>query len=194
MSIFNRFTWWLGKFNDGVEWIAVNMSWIMLFGIVVLNIVQVYYRYVLNNALSWTEEASLWMLVWITFLILPVAYRQGLNISMMYFRNLLKGNRFEYVLRCVFHLIVLLIAVVCLDQAWSMYQGGHRLQQPALEISKAWVYIIMPPAWVMLMLTVTEKFTDDVRGIFDPEKAHELLVQKAKAKSGKAKESGEEAP
>lgn len=158
----------LFRVNDLAEWLAVNLAWIMLFAITLLNIVQVFYRYVLNDALSWTEEASLWMMVWITFAILPVAYRKGLNISMMLFRDMLKQNRFEYILRCVYHVIVLAIAVVCIDQAWGMFKGGQRLEMPALEISKAWVYAVMPPAWILLILAVIEGVVKDIQGVFDP--------------------------
>lgn len=174
MTALKQLTGLLEKVNDLVEKVAVNLAWIMLLAITALNIVQVFYRYVLNDALSWTEEASLWMMVWISFVILPVAYRKGLNISMMLFRNMLGRNRVEYVIRCVLHLIVILIALVCLDQAWQMYRGGHRLELPALEVSKAWVYMIMPPAWVLLTLTVVESFIKDARGIFNPSAAREL--------------------
>ncbi len=168
MATFNKAISAIGKVNDLVEWAAVNLTWVLLFAITMLNIVQVFYRYVLNNALSWTEEASLWMMVWITFCILPVAYRKGLNISMMLFRDMFKRNRVEYIVRCVFHIIVLLIAGVCLHLAWEMYKGGHRLELPALEISKAWVYIIMPPAWGLLILTVIEGFMNDFMGVLNP--------------------------
>ncbi|MDJ0781879.1 MAG: TRAP transporter small permease [Desulfosarcinaceae bacterium] len=173
MTALNRILDLLAKINDGVEKLAVNFAWVMLFAITTLNIVQVFYRYVLNNALSWTEEASLWMMVWISFLILPVAYRKGLNISMMLFRNMLKRNRVEYIIRCLLHLIVMLIALVCLHQAWQMYRGGHRLELPALEVSKAWVYIVMPPAWVLLTLAVIEGLVIDAMGIFNPATARD---------------------
>jgi len=172
MAIYNKLISILGKINSVVEWVAINLSWIMLFIITILNIVQVFYRYVLNDALSWAEEASLWMLVWMTFAMLPVAYRKGQNISMMFFRDLLKRNRFEYILRCVFHIIVLIIAIVCLDQSWAMYKGGDRLELPALEISKAYVYMVMPPAWIMLALVVVESFFKDASGIFNQQAAN----------------------
>ena len=121
----------LGKINILIEKIAITMAWIMLFAITMLNIIQVFYRYVLNNALSWSEEASLWMMVWITFVILPVAYRKGLNISMMFFRDMLKKNRIEFIVHCLFHLIVIVIALVCLNQAWIMFKGGSRIELPA---------------------------------------------------------------
>ena len=164
----------LGMVNNLVEKIAVTLAWIMLLAITLLNIVQVFYRYVLNNALSWSEEASLWMMVWITFIILPLAYRKGLNISMMFFRDKLDRNRFEFVIRCFFHLIVIVIAVVCFDQAWEMFKSGRRIELPALEISKAWVYAIMPPAWLLLILAAVEGIVKDSSGIFDPKSARQL--------------------
>ena len=174
MAAPNKLMYSLGKVNSLIELLCTNLAWVLLFGITLLNIVQVFYRYVLNDALSWTEEASLWMMVWITFAILPVAYRRGLNISMMLFRGMLKRNRFEYSIRCVYHVIVLVIALVCLDQAWVMYKDGFRLEQPALEVSKAWIYIVMPPAWILLMLAVVEGFLKDASGVMDPEAARKL--------------------
>ncbi len=161
----------LDRVNDGVEKVAVNMAWVMLLSITLLNIIQVFYRYVLNNALSWSEEASLWMMVWITFVIMPVAYHKGLNISMMFFRDMLKKSRLEYIIRCLFHVIVIVIAVICFDQAWQMYKGGSRIELPALEISKAWVYAVMPPAWLFLILAALGGMIRDLIGILDPEAA-----------------------
>lgn len=161
----------LDRINNLAEKFAVNLAWVMLLAITILNIVQVFYRYVLNNALSWSEEASLWMMVWITFVIMPVAYHKGLNISMMFFRDMLKKSRAEYIIRCFFHLVVILIAVVCFDQAWQMYQGGARIELPALEISKAWVYAIMPPAWIFLILAALGAMLKDLLGVIHPEAA-----------------------
>ena len=168
MTVLSTMTAMLHRVNGWVEKIAVNLAWVLLFIITLLNIVQVFYRYVLNNALSWTEEASLWMMVWITFIILPVAYHKSLNISMMFFRDMLKRNRAEYLIRCFFHVVVIVIAIVCMGQAWLLYKGGYRLEMPALEISKAWVYVIMPPAWFLLISTAIEKLLVDLRGVFDP--------------------------
>lgn len=180
----------LDKLNGWVEKVAVNMSWAMLLAITLLNIAQVFYRYVLNDALSWSEEVSLWMMVWITFLILPVAYHRGLNISMMFFRDRLNKSRFEYIIRCFFHAIIIVIAVVCFDQAWQMYKGGFRIELPALEITKAWVYAIMPPAWLLLIIAAVGQFLRDLIGIISPETAQateaaaEARIEEAAAAGG----------
>lgn len=177
----------LDKINGGVEKVAVNMAWVMLLAITLLNIIQVFYRYVLNNALSWSEEASLWMMVWITFVILPVAYHKGLNISMMLFRDMLKKNRVEYIIRCLFHCIVISIALVCFYQAWNMFKGGFRIELPALEVTKAWVYAIMPPAWVLLILAALGGIAKDFLGIIDPEAARASEQQEIEEIEGGAR-------
>jgi TRAP-type C4-dicarboxylate transport system permease small subunit len=158
----------LGKVNDLVDKIAANLAWMMLLAITLLNIAQVFYRYVLNNALSWSEEASLWMMVWITFIILPLAYRRGLNISMMFFRDKLGRNRIEFLIRCLFHLIVIVVSVVCFYYAVEMCKSGSRIELPALEVSKVWVYAVMPPAWILLILAAVEGIFIDFPGIIDP--------------------------
>ena len=56
MAVLNTMTAMLSKVNNWVERFAVNLAWVLLFIITLLNIVQVFYRYVLNDSLFWSEE------------------------------------------------------------------------------------------------------------------------------------------
>ena len=42
---------------------------------------QVFMRYVLNDPPTWSEEMSRFMMVWMTFLVAPIAYRRGMNVA-----------------------------------------------------------------------------------------------------------------
>ncbi|MFN3576683.1 MAG: TRAP transporter small permease, partial [Tabrizicola sp.] len=44
---------------------------------VVAILMQVVFRYVLNNALPWPEEASRFLMLWSTALMAPTAFRRG---------------------------------------------------------------------------------------------------------------------
>lgn len=44
---------------------------------VICILVQVFFRYALNNALPWPEEAARFLMLWMTGLIAPMAYRRG---------------------------------------------------------------------------------------------------------------------
>lgn len=54
--------------------------WISVFAIammVVAILIQVFFRYVLNNALPWPDEAARFCMLWMTGLMAPVAFRAG---------------------------------------------------------------------------------------------------------------------
>ncbi len=60
----------LGRLGYGFTVLAMGL---MVFVI----ILQVFCRYVLNNALPWPDEAARFFMLWMTGLIAPVAYRRG---------------------------------------------------------------------------------------------------------------------
>lgn len=60
----------LGRLGYGFTVVAMAL---MVFVI----ILQVFFRYVLNNALPWPDEAARFFMLWMTGLIAPVAYRRG---------------------------------------------------------------------------------------------------------------------
>ena len=48
---------------------------------VIVILLQVFFRYVLNNALPWPDEAARFLMLWMTGLIAPSAYRWGGFVS-----------------------------------------------------------------------------------------------------------------
>ena len=67
----------LKRFNDSTIWLCnqVEIALIALMMIVIL--IQVFFRYVLNNSLVWPEETARFLMVWMTFIAAPIAYRMG---------------------------------------------------------------------------------------------------------------------
>lgn len=67
----------LQMLNDALgfagRWIAVAA----LAAMVAVILLQVFFRYVLNNALPWPDEAARFFMLWMTGMVAPVAYRRG---------------------------------------------------------------------------------------------------------------------
>lgn len=68
-----------------VGWYSRSMMFLgctMLVGIVLIMGCQVYFRYVLNDSLIWAEEMCRYLLIWMTFLFMGLAYERGEMISL----------------------------------------------------------------------------------------------------------------
>ena len=63
--------------NDNVlkvgRWISIVAIGLMVLAI----LIQVFFRYVLNSALPWPDDAARFMMLWLTGFMAPLAYRQG---------------------------------------------------------------------------------------------------------------------
>lgn len=63
--------------NDTILQIGRWVSIVAIALMVLAILVQVFFRYVLNNALPWPDEAARFMMLWMTGLMAPMAYRRG---------------------------------------------------------------------------------------------------------------------
>ena len=77
LSVFNI----LEKINTFFLRIGRQFAWIAIFLMVIVILVQVFFRYVLNNALPWPDEVARFLMLWMTGLIAPSAYRWGGFVS-----------------------------------------------------------------------------------------------------------------
>lgn len=63
--------------NDVVLKIGRGFAIVAIALMVLAILIQVFYRYVLNNALPWPDEAARFMMLWMTGLIAPTGFRRG---------------------------------------------------------------------------------------------------------------------
>ena len=99
----------LGKLNYGVANLAKNLAGALLAVMLALILAQVFFRYVLNDSLAWTEELAKFAMVWVACLVAPWAYRAHLNVSIQMFADALPD-----VLRRITELLItLLVLVIC---------------------------------------------------------------------------------
>lgn len=127
--------------------------------IVAITLVSVWYRYVLNSPLSWTEQVCGIVFVWITFLGAAVLYRRVLHIAVDMVVVALPAPA-RWVIGWVNEALVLLLAAMML---W--FGGSHALDNVdqtygALEISPSTFYFAAPVCAVLLILYWVEKLVD----------------------------------
>lgn len=65
-------------YSKALDWIQTVFKWAMIvsmFTFTVVIIVSVFYRYVLENSLTWSEQVARFLFVWVIMMGVPVIYR-----------------------------------------------------------------------------------------------------------------------
>ncbi len=77
MALLKGLLWPFQTWNDYVLRIGQMISLVAIALMVLAILIQVFFRYVLNNALPWPDEAARFMMMWMMGFMAPLAYRQG---------------------------------------------------------------------------------------------------------------------
>lgn len=123
---------------------------------VVIILLQVFFRYVLNNALPWPEEAARFLMLWMTGLMAPTAFRRGGFVSIeMLVRFLPKGP--AAILSIFLLSLSLVILLKGIGIGWSEVTGlGGRFTTDSLNVLSpdftTWHKV--PRSWMMASLVV----------------------------------------
>ncbi|KAB7623678.1 TRAP transporter small permease [Alkalilimnicola sp. S0819] len=114
---------------------------------------QIFARYVLGDSLSWSEELSRFLLVWITFLFAGISFARGEMIAVEMFTA-----RLPRVLQAVFMALGGLATVTLFALlTWYGYDYAewNRVQtSSALQVSMYYVYLAVPVGSALLVLHV----------------------------------------
>ncbi len=143
--------------NDIVLPIGQKISIVAIALMVVAILIQVFFRYVLNSALPWPDEAARFMMLWLTGLMAPVAFRQGGFVAIDMVVQAMPAKVGEIVT-----LLLLFISAGVLAMAvsigWSEVTGfGGKFATAALYVPTAldfseWLRV--PRSWMMASLLV----------------------------------------
>lgn len=124
---------------------------------VVVILLQVFFRYVIGLALPWPEEASRFFMLWSTALMAPTAFRRGGFVAIdMVVRHLPRGLAAG--MSVILMTLAIMVLWIALGIGWSEVTGlGGRFELDALRVPAALdlsVWVKVPKAAMMASLPV----------------------------------------
>ena len=138
----------------------------------VLTFAQVFTRFLLNISLSWSEEVSRFVLVWLIFAASILTYGEKIHIVVDVLTSRLTGTT-SIVLQLISRLCVLLFCVfICLG-ALEFMPFTAMQRSPANGIVMAYVYLAIPFSMVFM-------------GIITLKQIYGLVVELKQSKEGAA--------
>lgn len=119
------------RIGRGVGWVALAL---MVFVI----LLQVFFRYALNNALNWPDEAARFLMLWMTGLMAPSAYRWGGFVAIDMLPQALPRVA-GLVLLLLILILSLFVLVIGVQQGYEHTFGfGGKFNSSSLRIPLEW--------------------------------------------------------
>ncbi len=128
-----------------------------------LGVFQILTRFVLEKPAEWTEVLIRFSLIWMVFMGIPMAFRQGAMVSVDVLYRW-ASDRHKRVLDAVVMLASLLLIAVIIIVGWDYSQRGRVQTIIGLEdYSMFWAYIAMPVGGLFAVLGIVGNFLDPKR-------------------------------
>ncbi len=170
----------LSACNSAVLRLGRNLAWVALAIMVFVTLLQVFCRYVLNAALPWPDEAARFMMLWMTGLVAPSAYRWGGFVSIDSLRRALPDLAAN-LLGLALLLVSGAVLVYAIKYGWAHTFGfGGKFESSSLRIpldlvggesvrlKLRYMYASLLTGVVLLLSVNVELFLRLVASVLDP--------------------------
>ena len=127
----------------------------ILFSLMILiTFTQVIFRYLLNSALPWAGEITIFLFIWVIFLGAAITLSKGLHIGVDIFTSFLNKKNKNIVLTLTNLLVILFCFLIIVGSA-PLIVDNFTQRSPALEIRLSYVYAVIPISMTsMIWITI----------------------------------------
>lgn len=153
------------KFGRTIGYVALGLM-------VLVILAQIFFRYVLNNALPWPEEAARGLMIWMMALVAPSAYRYTGFVSIDMLHDYIPWRLKNYLILAIL-LLCTFVSVIMLQHAWSHFaapllfdsSGLNRLLQDTglnqllgtkIQFRTAYIYLAMSVLLTLILMVSLE--------------------------------------
>ena len=168
----------LENINTFILRIGRQLAWIAILLMVIVIILQVFFRYVLNNALPWPDEVARFLMLWMTGFIAPSAYRWGGFVSIDMLERFLPKilSNILVFLILIISLTVLLIGFEMglkhINVGWIFSSSSIKIPFSLIggkteAMKLAWMYMSLPVGIFLLILVNIELVLRTILSIFN---------------------------
>ncbi|MBI3371250.1 MAG: TRAP transporter small permease [Betaproteobacteria bacterium] len=130
----------------------MNSVAVTLFGgMVAVTTAGVFFRYVLNSALPWAEEADRYLFIWLSFIGAAITMRHQAHIAVDIVVRSFKPALREWVAMLT-HTCVLVFLVVVFCASDRVIEVTSLTRTAATDIPMSWVYMAVPAGCTLIAI------------------------------------------
>lgn len=140
--------------------LLVNLGAVVLLVTLVIVTVSVFYRYVLNHSLSWSEELCSYLLIWLAYLAAGTATVAKSHIVADFISNFIKGTP-KKILSWIIRLVMIAFFVVITSAIFKMIPKLVMVSS-ALEIPRRWYYYPIAGMNIYMIFAIIVDLLNDI--------------------------------
>ena len=152
------------KLCNLLEWVSRGIVGGSILAVVLITIVAVWYRYVINDPLSWTEQVCRILFVWSVFAGAGILYRNVLHITIDMF-VLMLPEQVRRILAGINSALMLFVGLMMLGYGTQISLDTLDQTFGALEITPASFYAAAPFCGLQIVIFWIEKMLDPSRRV-----------------------------
>jgi TRAP-type C4-dicarboxylate transport system permease small subunit len=168
MNVISRIADALQYLNDILLGICRYLIIIIVAVLAVILFSAVVWRYGLNSAISWSEEGSKYLMVWLTFLGTPIALRRFAHINIDLLAKAMPA-RIQQALHFIVSVIIIFTMSIVFWKGVEFSQLGMRQVASSFNLSMLYMYIAVPIGSALTCLVALEHAARALAGIINPE-------------------------
>jgi len=157
MKKYNLFRDGLRRISDYTNKISVILVVFFTLAMTIIVLVQVYFRFILNNALSWPEEISRYLMIWMTFLGSGIACKSGEHIGVSFIRNKIQ-KKYQFFIQFIINCCILLFLAFCIWKGILLFKFTFDQVSPAARIRMSWPYASVPIGCTIMFIHIFNSF------------------------------------
>lgn len=159
MEVYRFMLEMLIRINDKMSKILEVLVTLLMAGMVVFIVMQVFFRYVLESPLSWSEELASYLFSGVFFFGAVLLYRESRHINMSLFVDSIKNNVLKQVIVIIAHLFsfIFLVIVVYYSYPMAMQIVEFGVVSSSMEwLKMGYVFMIVPTASLLSIFMLLE--------------------------------------
>lgn len=138
---------------------------VLLLGIMVGNVaIGVFFRYVLNNSLSWTEELARYLMVWFAFIGMAIALRDESHVNVSFIVNLFPLS-IRHFIKLVSYTLVLVFLIILFSQSLNVFKIVKIQTSPSIRIPMIYPYLSVAFGSLLMAIEVVHLIYANVKAV-----------------------------
>lgn len=151
----------LSKINIPIANLGKYIGGALLAIMTIIVLIQVFCRYLLQQPLSWTDELSCYLMIYMTYLCMPLIYLEDKNIAMTFLTEKIQGTRISHLLLFFVHIAALVLFIVWIYFGWQFFLKGNVMAN-SLPFKMYYVYIIPPLFFSITCFSIVQKIISEL--------------------------------